>query len=581
MSEADSQPTITGAIIFQAKTVLLQLNRAFRNRFVDKSERFTKGETLADESIIAESRTPVWANTRGAEWQLEAGKIHNLRIALRKINGLEIPAGRLFSFWAHVGRPLRLRGYARGRELREGCVIPSVGGGLCQLSNALYDAALKARFDIIERHAHTQVVPGSLAEAGRDATIFWNYVDLRFKSKEAFRIEASLTSDHLIVRFKSKTPARALQVISRTARSKQPNSCASCGVEDCFRNIERDARSRERAAFLVDEYWPEFDSYIQTQRSERDYLGLPIDGKRFNKANYRWNTSGFEKTREHRFATLLRAYESRRLAPQGASRQRVILKHDERLAMSFASLLTYEITHVTVMQNLLPFLWREGFLGGRTFDVLMTRLPIDHLEETLDFAHRLHPESRTLSDFRAELWLARAEREALANAQKIITPHTAIARLFPEKSVLLDWAIPSAKRRPASGDKVIFPASTLGRKGAYELRDVARSLDLEVVAVGAELEEKNFWRGVKVEHRSYAEGWLDGAAAVVLPSFVENKPRRLLEAAACRVPVIASSACGLENVDGIVTIPPGDAQALYDAVRNALIESEQGLLAAV
>ncbi|MEW6210467.1 MAG: VanW family protein [Acidobacteriota bacterium] len=578
---SDSQPTVAEAIIFRAKAALLQLRRALRNRFIERVELFSKSETLTGEPVIAESQTPVWRNTLGAEWQLEAGKVHNLRIALRNINGLEVPANQVFSFWAHVGKPLRLKGYTRGRELREGCIIPTTGGGLCQLSNALYDAALKAGFEIVERHAHTQIIAGSLAESGRDATVFWNYVDLRFKSTEAFRIEASLTSDHLSVRFKSKTVARSLKVFSPTARSTEANSCASCGVEDCFRNIERSASSCARMAFLVDEYWPEFDSYIQANRSERDHLFIPIDGKRFKKANYRWNTRGFEKIEERRFATLLRAYESRRLAPQGAARQRVILKHDEKLAMSFASLLTYEITHVVVMQNLLPFLWREGFLGGRTFDVLMTRLPIDHLQEALDLAHHLHPESRTLSDFRAEPRLARAEREALASAQRIITPHTAIARLFAEKAVLLDWSLPSVKRMPARGGKVIFPASTLGRKGAYELRDATRALDLEVATVGAEIEEKNFWRGVKMERRIYTEGWLDGAAVVVLPSFVESKPRRLLEAAACRVPVIASSSCGLERVQGVVIIAPGDAQSLYDEIRRVLMESEQRSLAAV
>ena len=79
-----------------------------------------------------------------------------------------------------------MRGFVKGRELREGCIIPNVGGGLCQVSNALYDAALQAGHEIVERHAHTQVIAGSLAEQGRDATVFWNYVDLRFRSERPF-----------------------------------------------------------------------------------------------------------------------------------------------------------------------------------------------------------------------------------------------------------------------------------------------------------------------------------------------------------------------------------------------------------
>ncbi len=60
-------------------------------------------------------------------------------------------------------------------------------------------------------------------------------------------------------------------------------------------------------------------------------------------------------------------------------------------------------THVVVQQNLLPFLWRAGVLGGRTFDVLMTALPLKNLQTQLDFAASLHPESKTLADFRVDV----------------------------------------------------------------------------------------------------------------------------------------------------------------------------------
>ena len=68
----------------------------------------------------------------------------------------------------------------------------------------------------------------------------------------------------------------------------------------------------------------------------------------------------------------------------------------------------------------------------------MTALPMKKLQERLDFAHSLHPESKTLGDFRAESWLIEAETEALKNARKIITPHTEIASIFPEQSELLN-----------------------------------------------------------------------------------------------------------------------------------------------
>ena len=232
------------------------------------------------------------------------------------------------------------------------------------------------------------------------------------------------------------------------------------------------------------------------------------------------------------------------------------------------SSLTFDVTHVVVSQNLLPFLWRDGQLGGRTFDVLMTRLPMAVLQRTLDLAHGRHPASTTLSDFRAPDWIIEAENEALSNARSIITPHSQVAKLFPDKAVVLRWQMPPVQRKPLKGNRILFPASALGRKGAYEIREVARMLDLELLVMGSELEGTGFWGGLRVARAG--ENWLDGVGLVVLPAYVEDKPRRLLQAIACGVPVIASEACGLEGVEGVTTIPDIEALSLGEAMRTQI-----------
>lgn len=153
-------------------------------------------------TCLAESRTFLWdRQAPKAEQVLQTGKVHNLRTAAVFLNGIQFDAHEVFSFWAQVGRPTRRRGFVEGRELRQGCIIPTVGGGLCQLSNGLYDCALQAGLRIVERHAHTQVIPGSQAELGLDATVFWNYIDLRFSHDTPFAITVDLTADELQVRF--------------------------------------------------------------------------------------------------------------------------------------------------------------------------------------------------------------------------------------------------------------------------------------------------------------------------------------------------------------------------------------------
>lgn len=582
-------PGIVDAIVFRAKAVALQVKRAALGTISNPVERFPVRNYLTGKKIIAESRTMLWTDHENSEKILVAGKIHNLRLAIRQLNGVEVPANSVFSFWKHVGRTSRLKGYVAGRELREGCLIPNLGGGLCQLSNALYDTAVRAGFEIVERHPHSQVIPGSLAETGRDATVFWNYVDLRFRSSHPFRIEAQLTADSLVVRFRgnSNDGRRQFLIPVRTQGIEKPSkieNCLSCETRGCFRHTSDITDNHfGRAAFLLDDYWPEFDRYISVTKHRRDLVCLPLDGKKFGKQNYGWTTSGFGTLKQNRFLTLWRSYKSRKLALHGATRQRFLLAANEKLAHRYASVLNYDVTHVTVMQQLLPFLWREGHLGGRTFDVLMTGLPLAVLQQRLDSAFRLHPQSVTLGDFRSDQELLDAESSALQQARKIITPHTQIAALYPEKTVLIDWAMPNAAAQLKTSGRgeahIVFPGATLGRKGVYELRAVLERLNLQLMTMGPLLEGSDFWEGMKVSPLRADDDWLSNATAVVLPSFVEHRPRRLLEAVARGVPVIASTACGLENINGVTSIPPGDVESLYAEIERVVAASSSHALA--
>ncbi len=567
-------PTRLESVVFRGKTFLLQLRRAFVDRFAKRVSRHRRGLNLVAGEVISSSKTPLWTEIEPEERFLVAGKIHNLRLAVKHLDGLEIPAGQTFSFWRQVGRASRFRGYVEGRELREGCIIPNIGGGLCQISNALYDAAVDGGLEIVERHAHTQIVTGSLAETDRDATVFWNYVDLRFRSERPFRIEAKLDEKDLTVRFRAeKGPVKVLQAIKRIpVHNDTPQSCATCEMGDCHRVVDSGAhRDFGKTVFLVDEYMPEFDRYMQENRTSRDELFLPLDGRRFRKGNYAWTTDGFGRFRQSVLVTLVRSYRSRKLAAQGRARQLNLLAMYERLAERYADRLGYEALHVVVQQNLLPFLWKNGHLGGRTFDVMMTALPMAALQKRLDEAARLHPESTTLGDFRADEGLVRAETEALRHARRIITPHEDIARIFPNRAERLPWALPSTKVRERTKNtkpNIVFPAATVGRKGCYELREALRGRDVKLTLLGPLIEGGDFWDGFDVQRGD--DTWLASADLVVLPAWVEHKPRRLLLAAASGIPVVASSACGVPQSDTISVVDVREVDALRERIASVL-----------
>jgi hypothetical protein len=241
------------------------------------------------------------------------------------------------------------------------------------------------------------------------------------------------------------------------------------------------------------------------------------------------------------------------------------LRGAERLARQLARSLAPDVTDVVVAQSLLPYLWRDGHLGGRRFTVLMTRMPMGEIQARLNAAAARHPERKSLADFRADPALVEAERDALAHADAVVTPHTEIAALFGDRAIRLDWHRPTLRAIESAvvADRVAFAGPMIARKGAYELREAARALDLEIVLLGSELEGADFWCDVRT--RKPDANWLAGISAVVQPALLEDAPRRLLLALSSGVPVIATPACGLPEQPGLTLVPPDDVPALVAA----------------
>jgi hypothetical protein len=561
-------PSIADMLAFEVKAALFRGRRHVRELLCrDAVPRHACAARLEGAPVLASVSSPLWNGLRGEKDRaLTAGKIQNLRAALRGIDGIEVPVGQVFSFWKQVGRATRRRGFVAGRELREGCLVASVGGGLCQLSNALYEAAEQAGFSIVERHGHSRVVPGSRARLGRDATVFWNYVDLRFRSDRPFRVEARLTRNTLEVVLRGAgSAADAPSLPPATPLLASAHDCTRCGQEQCARNNPEIPVGQRPTAWLVDAPWPEFTALFAERARAVDALVLPtrLGGR------YSWQEGIAAQEEAATLAALSRALalRSRR---QGAALQTILLKADARLASAYARRLSHLHTHVVVSQPLLPHLWRLGVLQGRTFEVLMERLPLDLLQQRLDLAARRHPDSPTLDDFRAPEGIVAAEREALAEAAVLHTPSTEIAALFARRANHLPWASPRPMRARRGGRKILFPASALGRKGAYALREALREIEgVELLVSGGAVESDFFFDGLPVRRLAIDERPAE-LAAVVLPAIIEHQPRALLAALAADLPVIATPACGLGNRENLTIVPPDDAISLREAIREML-----------
>ena len=188
-----------GRLVFWAKSRLLILRRMVRNALAP-APRLGRAALPAGAVPLARDEHPLYGLADPRERTLELGKVQNLRVAAAAVDGLVLAPGQIFSFWRAAGRPGRGKGYVIGRELRLGCMIPSVGGGICQLTNALSRVAHQAGLELVERHSHSVQPEGFFIDGATDATVFWNYVDLRFRSERRVRLGATLTETTLVVR---------------------------------------------------------------------------------------------------------------------------------------------------------------------------------------------------------------------------------------------------------------------------------------------------------------------------------------------------------------------------------------------
>lgn len=110
----------------------------------------------------------------------DAARAQNIRLAADAIDGVVIEPGGVFSFNEVVGDSSAERGYQEAPVIRNGKVAVGDGGGICQVSTALYIAAVKADLDIVERHPHSVV--SDYAPIGLDATIVYGQIDLRIRN---------------------------------------------------------------------------------------------------------------------------------------------------------------------------------------------------------------------------------------------------------------------------------------------------------------------------------------------------------------------------------------------------------------
>lgn len=107
-------------------------------------------------------------------------RAHNIVLAAEAIDNHVLFPDEIFSFNQTVGMRTKTKGYLPAPIIVRGEYSEGIGGGICQVSSTLFNAADRAGLRIVQRYSHSKRV--AYVPPGRDATVSWYGPDLRFKN---------------------------------------------------------------------------------------------------------------------------------------------------------------------------------------------------------------------------------------------------------------------------------------------------------------------------------------------------------------------------------------------------------------
>jgi len=133
--------------------------------------KVTKVELMNSFSLISSFTT---------ETTSDANRNNNINLSCKAINGTVLMPGETFSFNTATGQRTLEKGYLPAAAIAGGTTIDEVGGGVCQTSGTLFNAAVMADMTILTRTPHTW--PSNYVDKGRDATVNWPNLDFVFRN---------------------------------------------------------------------------------------------------------------------------------------------------------------------------------------------------------------------------------------------------------------------------------------------------------------------------------------------------------------------------------------------------------------
>ena len=122
-----------------------------------------------------------------------SNRLNNITLAAAAINGTVLNPGEEFSYNGVVGERTVAKGYKSAGAYSGGRTVQEIGGGICQVSSAIYYCTLYADLEVTSRRNHQFTV--AYLPLGQDATVNWGTTDYKFKNNTDYPIRIDCIVD--------------------------------------------------------------------------------------------------------------------------------------------------------------------------------------------------------------------------------------------------------------------------------------------------------------------------------------------------------------------------------------------------
>ena len=178
---------------------------SYNTTLADGNNTSTNSENTLTNSVIDSNSSKPKTETKISSFSTpivddNKNRITNIKITCSRISDTVVKSNDEFSFCEVVGQPSSSDGYKEAHAFVDGELVNAIGGGNCQVSTTIYNAAKKIDgVKITERHEHGKEV--GYIEKGKDATVAYDYLDLKFENNNDFdlKLQAYIKNDKVCV----------------------------------------------------------------------------------------------------------------------------------------------------------------------------------------------------------------------------------------------------------------------------------------------------------------------------------------------------------------------------------------------